>query len=210
MLKIFKEAIAAVPATFDVVEYSRKSTVKNPVADADKYRAVLIASYTLPEAIEQGEKEGEVSTAAEVFQSAIKEAFFAAAGEILLDYVMANPAATEIPETFLTFAAVVERMQTTATSQRLNSEQILGWYDSSKTHEDAVARYGNEEKGKKQQAALRSKYGSLASNNSGITKELAVKMIAYVNSEDASNAVCAAMLKRLEKLTKATDTADDL
>lgn len=214
MFKILTTEPKEVPAGSVLVKFERKSTTKNPVAETDKYRAVVVPSYTLPKAyaetIVEGETESSVIEADAVFNSAITEVFFAAAGDILLDYCKANPTATEISEDALTFESVVGKMQEQQTSQRMNQEQIFAWYDASATKLAAATRYGADAAGTKKQSALRAKYGAVASNNSGIDAALATKMIAYLSADDLSNPTCAAVAKRLERLSKETIGSDDL
>lgn len=209
LLKILTSEPRAFTEGMQLVSFRRKDTKKQPVKDSDKYRAVEVPSYKLPRAFRISE-EGAEEQAAEVFQEAIAEAFFAAAGEILRSFCDSNPTAVEVSVDSFSFASVVAKMQEQQTSQRINSEQIGTWYDSSATAKDAAERYGNDDSGKKKQAALRSKYQSLASNNPGIEIPLAVKMISYVNENDTSNNLCKALLKKLERLTKETIEADEL
>jgi hypothetical protein len=194
-----------------LVVAARKSTVKNPVPETEKYRAVEVKPYLLPVAMEQKETaEGsQLVNAQDVFNEAIREAFGNAASEILKEYCIANKAATEISEDALSFGSVIAKMADMQTSERLNGEQIKAWYDASKTKTDATTRYTDSDKGKKQQAQLRDKYIALASNNSGIDATLATKMLGYLNADDTANPVCAAVARRLERLSK-VDTADDL
>lgn len=196
-----------------LVSYSRKSTDKNPVAEADKYRAVVVTpAYKLPSAVYQ-EGEGEsltIKDAEDVFGEAIKEVFMAAASAILLDYCKNNPSSKEVSEEAFSFSAVLEKMEASQTSQRLNQEQIFAWYDASETKKEANIRYTDSDKGKKQQAGLREKFGAVASNNSGISPELAGKMLGYVSEKDTNNATCIAVCKKLERLTKVTVDADEL
>lgn len=214
MYTILTSEPAKVEANQVVVSFSRKDTKKQPVAEADKYRAVIVPSYKLPTATFQvpaeNAEEVQLEDAPQVFNDAIAEVFLSAASSILLDYCKANPSAKEISEDALTFAAVVTRMEQSQTSQRLNSEQIATWYDASATKAEAAKRYGDDEKGKSKQAALRTKFLAVASNNSGISPDLAIKMIAYVQEGDTTNATCAAVLKKLERLTKETIDADEL
>lgn len=195
-----------------VISFRRKETKKQPVAEGDKYRAVVVPEFSLPSATQEDLSTPEAPAlvpAAEVFQQAIKEAFFSAASDILRSYCDSNKDAKEVSEETFTFAAIVAEMEKKQTSQRLNGDMIAAAYDGSKTEQDAIGRYGDDANGKKKCAALRSHYLSLASNNPGISPELATKMIAYVNPEDAGNAVFASLLKKLEVLTK-RDTSDDL
>lgn len=183
-----------------LVSFTRKSTKKNPVADADKYRAIEVPAFTMPTLAEGTDN---------VFAVAIREAFDNAAGEILRDYVDSNKGATEVDVSLFTFAAVVAKMQAQATSQRLNQETIAAWYDSSETAKDAAKRYEGATMEKKT-AALKSHYLSLASNNPGISPELATKMISYINANDVTNATAKVVLQRLEKLSKKVDTSEEL
>ena len=190
-----------------VVFFRRKK-----VSEAESYRAVLVDSYKLPTACYM-EGEGEETTvqdAEEVFTAAIAETFLDAAASILKRYCDENSKAESIAADLLTFAAVVVEMQAQQTSQRLNGDAIAAWYDGSKTAEDAAKRYAEKKDGAKLAAALREKYLSLASNNPAIQQSLAEKMIAYVNPEDTGHSICKALLKRLEKLSKASVDADEL
>lgn len=218
-LKILTSEPKAVDAGMQVVSYSRKSTKNSPVADADKYRAVIVPSYRLPTASfqnavvkEEGseEPELELEDAPEIFNAAIAEVFLSAASSILLDYCKANPTATEIDDSSFSYASVVARMEQQQTSQRLNSDQIAAWYDSSTTKAEAATRYGADPKGLSKQAALRTKFLAVASNNSGISPELATKMLSYISEKDTDNATCIAVSKKLEKLTQVTVDAEEL
>lgn len=196
-----------------LVSFRRKSTTKQPVADGDKYRAVVVPAFSLPIAImaDSSTTDMNLSPAADdVFIEAITEAFFAAAGEILRAFCDGSKDAKEIPADLLTFQAVVTKMQETQTSQRLNAEQIATWYDQSATSAAAATRYTDATKGPKQQAALKAKFMSLASNNPGIDVALATKMLSYVSEADTSHSTCKAVLKKLERLTKETIDADEL
>lgn len=191
-----------VSPTESLVYFRRKDTAKQPVAETDKFRGVLIVPpYVLPAASE---------SLHEVFADAISEAFFASAGDILRNFCDANKDAREVSADLFSFSAVVAKMQESQTSQRLNGEQILNWFDGSKTAEDAATRYSHTAaKPDKRFAVLREKYGSLASNNpGGINPQLATKMISYISPDDTDNAVCKALLKKLEKLS--VETVDEL
>lgn len=181
-----------------VVYFRRKK-----VAEDQAYRAVVIPAF-------QYSITSDPADTKEVFAEAISAAVADAAGEILKAFVAENPSKAEMPEEMLTFAAVLAKMGEQQTSQRLNAEQIRNWYKDSETAKDAATRYGSDEKGKQKQAALASKYESLASNNPGIDNKLAEKMIAYVNEKDLQHSVCKAILKRLERLTKEKVDADEL
>lgn len=213
MLPIFTSEPAA-KAGEQVIHFRRKK-----VAEAESYRAVCVPSYKLPSASYQetvkeqdtGEETLQVSDAEEVFAVAIAEAFLAAASSILRKFCdEKGKDAKEISADLFSFSAVIAEMQVQQTSQRLNAETIAAWYDSSETKAEAMTRYGEDEKGKRKQGALREKYLSLASNNPAIPMDLAVKMLAYISTKDAEYATCKAVCKRLERLTKVTVDSDEL
>lgn len=187
-----------------VVSFSRKK-----VAASDAFRAVLVPSYTLPSATYYDAEKQEVSDAEEVFSAAISDVFMDAAASIFRKYCDENPKAVTIAAELLSFSAVVEEMQAQQTSQRLTSDAIKAWYESSKTKVDATTRYAGTEKAADKEKGLQEKYLSLASNNPAILPSLAVKMLAYLSTDDTNHAICKALAKRLAKLSKA-DTADDL
>lgn len=196
----------------DLIFFRRKSTEKNPVKDGDKFRAVLVPSFALPMAVTNWNADAmddSETQADNVFQLAIREAFFAAAGEILQEYCDSNKEAKEVSLALFSFAAVVAKMQTLRTSQRLNGEVIAAWYDVSETAKEAAVRYTDTDEGKKKQATLRAHYMSLASNNPGITPPLANKMIAYVSDKDTGSNIAKAVLQKLAVVAK-KDTSDDL
>lgn len=197
---------STIPAGMQVIYFQRKTTTKNPVADADKYRCIVVPKYRS----HQWETVTQPEAATEIFAAVLEEAVNAAAGGILLDFWQQHQAATVIPGEMLTFAKIIERMQAAQTSQRLNSEQIAAWYDASKTCVDAAARYGSDDAGKKKAAALREKFLSLASNNPAVMPALATKMLSYVNPDDAEHSVCKAVAKRLDRLQQVSVSADDL
>lgn len=212
---ILKAAPSSILAGQQLVSFARKSTKNQPVADGDKYRAVVVAAFSLPTATFQvadaaNPEEVTLTDAPEVFNVAIRETFDSAASGILLDYCKANPKAETIPAEMLEFSAILAAMEASQTSQRLNQETIFAWYDASNTKKEAETRYTDSEKGKKQQANLRAKYGAVASNNSGIDAALAVKMIAYIHADDLTNSTCAAVVKKLERLTKESIDSDEL
>lgn len=190
--------------TQDCIMFRRKSTKENPVEESGKYRAILVPSFTLPTA-----SLGEVQ-AENVFQLAIREAFFSAAGEILKDFCDHDKDAKLVSLELFTFAAIVAKMQERATPQRLNGDMIAAWYDVSETAKDAAKRYGEDDAGKKKQASLKAHYMSLASNNPGIPQNLAVKMISYVSATDTGNSVAKSILQKLETLSKKEVSSDDL
>lgn len=195
-----------ITAGMQLVFFNRKSTVKNPVPDDEKHRSVMVPKFRS----HQYEVSAEPKEASEVFAAAVEEAVNDAAGSILQAYVMEHGKDVKtIPASLLTFAAVLEEMQKKQTSQRLNGETIEKWYDASKTGEVNATRYGTDDAGKAKAAKLREKFLSLASNNAGITPDLATKMLTYISTDDAEHTTCKAVVKRLEKLSK-TDTADDL
>jgi hypothetical protein len=209
---LHSEPKAVTPGKMLVVA-ARKTTKLNPVPDNQKYRAVEIAPFITPLLVNPGEAEGAKydyqENALSLFRQAIAEAFLAAAVEILKEYTTANPDAKEMSEDALSVSAIVTKMEGMQTSQRLDGDQITAWYDASKTKSDAAGRYTESEKGKKQQAALREKFISLASNNPGIDPALATKMLGYLNADDTSSPVCAAIAKKLDRISKQA-TADDL
>jgi len=203
-LKIYTLEPTAVKGQ-QVIYYSRKSTVKNPVAESDKFRAVVAASFpTLRIYDVDGSDDVQPQ---DVFKAALDDVLATVAGEILLDFVKGNPTATAIPADLLTFTAVAARLATNQTSQRLNGETIAAWYDSTTMQQAATTRYaGDAAKAGK----LREKYISLASNNAGISSDLASKMLTYLEGQDVSSVVAKAVLARLAKLMQTVASADDL
>ncbi len=202
MLKIYKTKTTEQQEGKQLIEVSRKSTEKNPVPEDQKYRAAFVQPF----AAIAPKLEGNYS---EVFTVAIAEAFESAAKRILDSFTSENPNAAEIDDAMLSHEAIVSEMQSTQVSQRKDKEQIFAWYDASETQKLAATRYGDDERGKARQAELRKKFGSLASGNSGISADLAVKMISYVAPEDVNSSMAKWILARLEVLSKQT-TADDL
>jgi hypothetical protein len=185
---------------------------RKKVSEADSYRAVLVPSYTGLDCVAYGDgsNEQQETEVQNIFTAALHSVFLDAASTILRRYCDEKKDAKNIPADFLSFSAVVSEMAQQQTSQRLNGDAIGAWYDASETCKAATERYGNEEKGKKQQAALREKFLSLASNNPAIPVPLATKMLAYVSTEDAEHPICRAVCKRLEKLMASTPDADEL
>lgn len=222
MYQILTTEPTAIPEKQTLVFFRRKDTKNKTWKEGEKFRGVIVPSYTLPIAYhestkpaetEGGEAQTEVSQAEDVFQDAIKDAFLNAASLILKEYVDTTEIHTFINDELLSFSAVLERMQKEQTTQRLNQAMIQEAYDGSKTATASIDRYGKG--GEKKVAALRSHYLSLASNNSGIMPALAEKMIAYIESDDLSDStnarssIFAALVKKLEILSK-RDTSDDL
>lgn len=207
-LQIFtKEPTTAEQTGKQVIYFRRKK-----VTEDQAYRAVLVSPFDMPIVVYNKPSEGAettVSTAEEVFAVAIATAFFDAAGSILRRFCEEQPEAKEVSEDLFTFPAIVTEMQASESGQRLNSEQIAEWYKGSATEKAATERYAGKPDASKKEAALRSAYLSLASNNSGIQPNLATKMLAYLAPEDTDSAVCKAIAKRLEKLSKA-NISDDL
>lgn len=205
-LQIYTAEPVKLEANQTLVFFRRKKVA------ADKaFRAVVVPSYSLPVASTVEILGGnEVRTnAADVFQTAIVEAFHSAAGSILKRFCEEQPEAKEVSEDLFSFSNVVIEMQASESGQRLNGDQIAEWYKDSETAKLATIRYKDKPEASKKEAALKAAYLSLASNNSGIQPNLAIKMMAYLAPEDTDNAVCKAIAKRLEKLSKA-DTSDDL
>lgn len=200
---ILKELPKEITAGMQVVSFSRKNTDKQPVTEAERFRCVQVPafSYTVTATPENAQQ---------VFASVLADVVATTAGEILKDFCIANKYPTEIDAELLSFAKVLERMEQSQTSERLNAEQIAAWYEKSATKTDAEKRYGSEEKGKKQQAALQSRYCSLASNNPGIPAELATKLLSYLSEADTTNAVCQSIAKKLARLQKVTVDPDEL
>lgn len=209
-LQIFtKEPTTAEQTGKQVIYFRRKK-----VTEDQAYRAVLVSPFTnLPTVVhlQPNDSNGVVApvVAEEVFATAIATAFFDAAGSILRRFCEEQPEAKEVSEDLFTFPAIVTEMQASESGQRLNSEQIAEWYKGSATEKLATERYAGKPDASKKEAALRSAYLSLASNNSGIQPNLATKMLAYLAPEDTDSAVCKAIAKRLEKLSKA-NISDDL
>lgn len=207
MLKILDKLPTETAADMQVVSFSRKATDKQPVTEPMKFRCVVAPSFSYT--VVADPKEAET-----IFADALAEVVNAAASDILKDYCVQNvkdgnyPA--EIPDEMLTFSAVLTRMVESQTSERLNGEQIGAWYDASATKEEAATRYGAEASGLKKQAALRTKYLAIASNNPGIDPQLATKMLGYIAEKDTASPVCRAVAKKLERLTKVTVDADEL
>lgn len=185
----------AVPAGQQVVYFRRKK-----VAVDQAFRAVVVPQYAEMQVL---------PPLHETFAAAIAEAVESAASDILRSYVDANPHAVSISGAMLSFPSVLDQLAATQTSQRLNGDQIASWYDASETAKTMQTIYGAGETGDAKRALLRSKFVSLASNNSGVTVTQAVKMLSYLAEADLNSAVCKAVAKRLEKLSKA-DTSEDL
>jgi hypothetical protein len=204
MLKILAELPKEIPATGMLVSFNRKSTEKNPVPDELKTRYVIVAAT--PFSIT-----AEPTTAQEAFSAAVQEAFESAATSIFQDYCTQNlkdgKYPEEMPEEMLTFSAIVEKMQASISQERLNQEMIFAFYDGSETKKEAAERW--KETPKKMEV-FRVKLGSLASNNPGISADLATKMIGYMSEKDVANPVCRAIVKKLEVLTKKKVDADEL
>lgn len=232
MYQILTQEPASIDAKSTLVFFRRKDTKNKTWKESEKFRGVIVPSYTLPIAYheqkeqvlseatqdkgsEVEEEKTTISQAEDVFQDAIKDAFLNAASLILKEYVDSMQSATVIDEEMVSFTAVLERMQKESTSQRLNQTMIEAAYVGSKTAAAAITRYGSDTAGNKKSAALRSHYLSLASNNSGIMPDLASKMIAYIEADDLNDntsnrsSIFAALIKKLEVLSK-RDTSDDL
>lgn len=222
MYQILTQEPTTLPEKSTLVFFRRKDTKNKTWKENEKFRGVIVPSYTLPIAYHEStkqvegsdEQQTEVSQAEDVFQDAIKDAFLNAASLILKEYVdSSEDVTTGIDEELLSFEAVLARMQKEQTSQRLNQAMIQEAYDGSKTATASIERYGKG--GEKKVAALRSHYLSLASNNSGIQPQLAEKMIAYIEADDLSDStnarssIFSALIKKLEILSK-RDTSDDL
>jgi hypothetical protein len=193
------------PKGKQVISYSRKSTKQNPVADADKFRAVVADTFpTLRIYNVEGSDDVQPQ---DVFKAALDKVIAEAAGDVLQNFVLANPAATEIPADLLTFSAVVAQMQDDQTSGRLNGDSIAAWYDSTTMTAEATTRYNGDAA---KAGTLRSKYVSLASNNAGINPDLAAKMLTYLEKQDTSSTVAKAVTARLARLMQVKSTGDDL
>lgn len=203
MYAILKELPKEIAAGFQVVDFMRKTTKDNPVADADKFRCVLVPAYSFAVTATP-------ENAQQVFSDAIAEVVKAAASDILKEYCIANKMPEQMPEEMLTFAAVLEKMAASQTSERLNGEQITAWYDASDTKAQAATRYTESEKGQKQQASLRAKYIATASNNPGIDAQLAEKMLGYMSEKDLGSPVARAVAKKLERLSKVKVDSEEL
>lgn len=202
MFAILTSAPSTIKAEEQVISFNRKSTKNSPVDDADKFRCVVAPKFDWGIAAQP-------ETAQGIFATALEEVIAEAAGNILKDFWM-DGKPQQIPADRLTFAAVMERMAKEQTSQRLNGDSIKAWYDASQTAKDAASRYGDTDDGKKKAAALREKFISLASNNPAIMPQLATKMLSYVAEADASNTVCAYVVKKLARLAEVNVNADDL
>jgi hypothetical protein len=202
MLKIVNAIPSSIPAGMVLVSFNRKSTKNSPVDDADKFRCAVVPAFDWSCQFQPTE-------AQYTFKAALEETIMETAGEILKSHWIDGKPET-IPAEKLTLAAIIGDMQRQQTSQRLNGDTIKAWYDGSQTAKDAASRYGKDENGKKKQAALREKFLSLASNNPAIMPDLATKMLSYVAEQDASNTVCAAVVKRLARLTQVNVSSDDL
>lgn len=194
-IAVFSEQPSKVETGNVVIEFRRKK-----MEQAQSYRAVIVPTFAFSAVYEP-------ATMAETFGQALTDAVMQAASDVLRSYCDEHKEAISIPAETMQLASVVARMAEDQTAQRLNSEQIGTWYDSSKTKTDAIARYKTDEK---KVNLLREKYQSLASNNAGILPDLAQKMTAYVNEEDASHPVCKAILRRLDRIQKQTVSSDEL
>lgn len=195
-VRIHKNEPVTIAAGQQVVYFRRKK-----VSEADSFRGVAVPQFT--------ETQQLPSPLPEQFVVAIREAVEAAASDILRSYVDANPHAVSISGKMLSFSAVLDQLQASQTSQRLNGDQIGSWYDGSETAKAAAVRYGSEEAGLRKQQTLRSKYISLASNNPAVDVTLATKMLSYLSEADTNSSICKAVASRLERLSKA-DTSEDL
>lgn len=202
VLQIVTKEPVAVSAGQQVVYFRRKK-----VAETDSFRGVAVPIDFQAEI----HRDVEVNHAGHgaLFLTAIREAVEAAASDILRSYCDNNKTAATIPAAMLTFSAVLDQLQASQTSQRLNGDQIGSWYDGSETAKAAATRYGTDEPGLRKQFTLRSKYISLASNNPAVDVTLATKMLSYLSEADTNSSICKAVASRLERLSKA-DTSEDL
>jgi hypothetical protein len=204
MVKIHETDATPAAKGFRKVYFARKSTKKNPVAENEKYREVHVPEFPTLR-IYNVENSDDVQPQ-DVFKTALDEVLSDAAGEILLDAFLANKEIKEIDSALFSFSAVVSKLQTNQTSQRLNGETIAAWYDSSTMDAEALVRYNNDAD---KAAKLKQAFCSLASNNSGVNDTLATKMLVYMEKQDASNTVTKAIAARLDRLSKVSH-ADEL
>lgn len=201
---ILTEAPKQIETGKQLVEYHRKSTSKNPVPEADKYRAAIVPAF--PTFAVVNKVDDTDAEPQQVFRDAVSEVVNKAAGDILRDFIAGNKDAKEIDLSLLEFSAVVSRMAANQTSDKMNGKMIGDWYDSSTMPAEAAERYSNDAS---KVAKLRQAFCSLASNNSGLAPTLALKMLTYMERQDLANPVAKAISMRLDRISK-QDTSDDL
>lgn len=190
------------------VALERKSTKANPVAESERCRYTLIPSFpsfTVCNSSDNTDLDNQ-----QVFRTIVADALGDAAKSILKDYFLQNKTAATIPAEVISFAAIVARIeQDQQTSERLNSEQIVAWYDASTIPAKAAERYQGDAA---KVARMKAAFASVASNNSGITAKNAATMLTMMEAEvsgDAVSTVAAAVASRLSAISK-RDTSDAL
>lgn len=147
-------------------------------------------------------------TVADQYAAIINEVFDELQDAIVKDAADKDPAPIGISDEDIGIAALLRYWQERATSKRLNSESIFAWLDSSATFAmvaESAAKHP-EEKAKALMSLVRDTFGKLAAPVPGISKQVAIKLLAYWQEADASNMVgkvCHAKLSTLAKTDEA-------
>lgn len=198
--QVLDQAPATVPAGAMLVSFRRKDTRKNPVPEAEKFRCVVVPALDWSITAQPENATG-------IFAAAIAEQIDSAASAVLLDAWIAGGKAQTVPVGLFTLSALLAKMEQVQSAVRLDGDDIIAWYDASATKHAAVERYRDRPENVKK---LGAKLRGLASNNPAISPELATKLISFFADADLQHPICKNLLRRLERLSKPQDTADDL
>lgn len=175
-------AVVAVPAGWELVSATQRSTKEKKVADCDKFRGVFIPELSVDEA-----------GVPRKFQGLVLGALRATASDQLAalwkdstDGLQTVPADCWGVDSLLAFA---ERV---AQSQRLTKEAIIGWYKGSKVAAKLAP------KGAKMVAHYESIFGGLAASGLGQNEQQCSQLLAILAGESACWQVDA-MVRKLER-----------
>lgn len=181
-----------------LVFFRRKKVPENKL-----YRAAFVPAFDLPASVKALEG---------VFSVAMLDVISSAAGRILRKYEEANSTSTTIPCSLFRMDAITAEIEAAQVSERLDGASIAAWYDASATKKERDAAYlaADAKTGEAKGKMLREKFLSLASNNPGILPGLAEKMLGYIASTDVDSPVCAAVVKRLDRIKQTAVSSDEL
>lgn len=120
-LTVVARPIPSIPAGHEVVSCARRSTKENKVAEADRYRAIVVPELSVAES-------GLPDKFASIVLGALRRT---ASDQLAAMWADATDSFTECPGDVWTVDALLAFADRVSQSQRLTREAVAAWFDSS-------------------------------------------------------------------------------
>lgn len=183
-----------------LISYNWRSTAANPVAEANKYRAVCVPASHLHTA--------EVLSVPAAYRALLIAALEEIASQRLADYCKQHTMHATVVSADLFRAAdlLAWNADRTALQQRLTAEEVREWAKTSSTIAHIAAAHSDAHA-----AALTATLAKLAGPNHGITPEVAARLLSAVWQESDTDSITGLRIfTKLDGIRSATRKADDL